>query len=113
MSASAIILGLVQNVISELRGKSSSDWTSEKVAKTIADKVAESIAATIASELRVYANALDLKLATDDLAEAASRLLRSIRDDRPGTSFGALPAEQAKPGETLVDGKWITKEPIE
>lgn len=99
MSVGSVLVDIVKGVIAELRGKDVGDWTTDKVAAAIADKVKEAIAATIAAELRVYANALDLRMASEELADAASRLLVALResDSKPGTSFGGLPMEQMPP----------------
>lgn len=88
MTVSSVLIDIVKGVIAELRGKDVADWTTDKVAAAIADKVKEAIAATIATELHVYANALDLRLAAGELAEAASRLLVAMREAEKG---GGLP----------------------
>jgi hypothetical protein len=95
VSVQGVLIGIVREVITELGGSNAPEWSVEKVAAAVADKVKESIAATIASELRVYANALGMVLATDELADAASRLLIKLREAeaKPGTSFGSLPVE--------------------
>jgi hypothetical protein len=88
VTVGSVLVDIVKGVIAELRGKHVADWTTDKVAAAIADKVKEAIAATIAAELRVYANALDLRMATDELADAASRLLIAMRESEGG---GGLP----------------------
>jgi hypothetical protein len=105
MSVQGVLIGIVREVITELGGSNAPEWSVEKVAAAVADKVKESIAATIASELRVYANALGMVLATDELADAASRLLIKLREAENGKSFGSLPVEivselpKPEPGE--------------
>jgi len=88
MTVSSVLIDIVKGVIAEVRGKDISDWATDKIAAAIADKVKEAIAATIAAELRVYANALDLRMASDELADAASRLLVAMRAAEAG---GKLP----------------------
>lgn len=82
MSAGAVIVQLVTEVIKEIRGKSD-DITAKNVAEAIADKVKESIAATIHVELEKFAAALGLELATLDLSYATSMLLQKLRETGP------------------------------
>lgn len=116
MTVSSVLIDLVRGVIAELRGKDLSDWTTEKVVAAIADKLKETIAATIASELRVFAGALDLRMATDELADAASRLLVAMREaeSKPGLVARVLEGVQIEyvaPGTLTTTTE--TVEPID
>lgn len=105
MSATTVIIDIIRGIVRELRGEDVRDWTTEKVIAAIADKVKESIAATIHSELKVYANTLGLQLATAELAEAASNVLRSMREAEtsPTVPKLALDIEVVGPDEKIVD----------
>lgn len=107
------VLDIITAVIAKLRGADKPDWTAEHVAAVVAEKATEAMVTAIAVELAKFQAALGIVLATHEVAEATQHVLEAMRT-RPGTSFGALPAEQAGPNETLVDGVWVTKpEPSE
>jgi len=117
MNVSSVLIDLVRGIIAELRGKDVADWTTEKVAAAVADKVKEAIAATIAAELRVFAGALDLRLASDELADAASRLLVAMREAESKPCMVARALEGAQitilgPGEHIDDAPVIDGQPV-
>lgn len=89
MSATAIITGLVHEAIRIARGTDKPlDLSASKIADAIADRVKEKIAEVIHAELKHAYAILGLTLATQDLAEVASRVLRSMREAEGG---GGLP----------------------
>lgn len=110
MSASAVIIDIVSAVIGKLRNKPA-DWSAEKIAAAVADKATEALVSVIAAELAKFQAALGVVLATHEVAEAAQHVLEAFA--QKGASFGALPAEEAKPNEKLVDGVWVKTEPGE